>query len=283
MSAQAQWTLVIGGLLAAACIGSFTCVIIERLPIALSEPDEFGDLYGTRPWKDVLGGTSHCDSCGEPVRPLDLVPIVSWFLLRGRCRFCGSGIPPVHPLVEITVPAITGLLLLARGLTWQVAPALILIPLGVAIAAIDVRTYIVPTRLVWPGFALTLAVSGAVVLGTRELDWLLGGLIGLASLAVPLFVIWFILPSAMGFGDVRLAVLLGWVVGFSGTTGSALDALRLAIAALVVSCVLGIVLGVAVLGARGRRAKVPFGPALVAGTILCVALSDRFLSAFGTG
>ena len=82
----AQIVLLVGGILIAFVIGSFTNVIIDRLPLELDEPNEFGELYDTRPWAEVLGGRSRCSSCGEPVRPSDNIPVVSWILLRGRCR-----------------------------------------------------------------------------------------------------------------------------------------------------------------------------------------------------
>src|SRR5690606_2872522 len=109
--------------------------------------------------------------------------------------------------------------------------------------------------------------------------WLLSAAVGVAVLAGPLFALWFLLPTGMGFGDVRLTVLLGWYLGFySGVRPVA--AVILALIALVVASLVGIVLGVVVLGERGRKAKVPFGPALVIAAFVCVALAPEILDPF---
>ena len=100
--------------------------------------------------------------------------------------------------------------------------------------------------------------------------------IGLLALAGPLFVIWFAIPRGMGFGDVRLATLLGCTIGFYAE-GALLGAAFLSMLCLGGSAVLGILLGVIALGARGRGAKVPFGPSLVAGAFLCIAFAEPIL------
>jgi len=97
---------VLFGTLAFAAIGSFTCVIIDRLPLKLDEPNEYGELWDTRPWRDVLGGHSRCSSCGIPVRAIDNVPVLSWLILRGRCRACRAPISPRYPIVELAAGAL---------------------------------------------------------------------------------------------------------------------------------------------------------------------------------
>lgn len=271
--------MVFGALLFLA-LGSFVCVIIDRLPLPLDEPNEYGELWDTRPWSEVLGGNSRCSTCAEPVRPWDNIPVVSWLLLRGRCRGCGERIPGFHPVVELLSP------LLFVGAVWGIGwditllPALWLVPVGLAVGVIDLRTLIVPTRIVWPAFGIAVALSVLVAGVEGEWSWLLTALVGLLTFAGPLFILWFVLPRSMGFGDVRLAVLLGWTLAFYAGTRP-LAGLYIALVCLAVSSMIGLVVGIVALGARGRKAQVPFGPALVAGTLVCIALAEPILEPFG--
>lgn len=280
MSSAQQAVLLAFGVVAGFCIGSLICVVIERLPLALDEPNEFGDLYDTRPWRDVLGGSSRCSGCGSPIKAYDKIPFVSWLFLRGRCRTCGDRIPGFHPVVELAVPVVGLLLGVALGWGWRLGPVLLLVPVGLAVSVIDLRTLIVPTRLVWPAFAASLVLSGIGALAAHQPRWLLGGLVGIALLAGPLFVIWFILPQGMGFGDVRLAVLLGWTVGFVAIDGAWVTALFVAVCTLALAAGFGIVFGVIGMIVAGRRAKIPFGPALVAASFVCIAFAAEILRGF---
>jgi leader peptidase (prepilin peptidase)/N-methyltransferase len=275
----AEWVLLVTGVVGFAAIGSFTCVIIDRLPLYLDEPNQYGELWDTRPWGEVLGGTSRCSSCGASVKVRDNIPVLGWLLLRGRCRDCGEQIPAFHPVVELLCPLLFLFFLWQLGPVWLLLPALWLVPVGLAVSAIDLRTLIVPTRIIWPAFAVSVVLCVVVAGIEGEWGWLLSGLVGIAVLAGPLFVLWFIRPQGMGFGDVRLTVLLGWNVGFFA--GSALlGAAFLALACLVLAALVGIVYGILALGLRGRRAKVPFGPALVAAALFCMVMAGPILEPF---
>jgi leader peptidase (prepilin peptidase)/N-methyltransferase len=165
------------------------------------------------------------------------------------------------------------------GWGWELGLVLWLVPVGVAIAAIDFRTLMVPTRLVWPAFAVAVALAAAAAIERGNARLLLGAIVGALVLAGPLAIIWFVMPSGMGFGDVRLAVLTGWTIGFQAR-GDAGDAALLAVGMLLAAAIVGIIVGVAITGARGMRAKVPFGPAIL---IACYGLSlvaPDFLDAF---
>ncbi len=275
-----QWVLVVFGTLVALAVGSFLCVVIERLPVELDEPNDYGDSYDTRPWAEVLGGSSRCSSCGEPIRASDKIPVLSWFLLRGKCRGCGDRIPGFHPVAEFLVPLLFLSAAGVVGMDWRILPLLGLIPAGVAVSAIDIRTLIVPTRIVWPtlGLVVVLSVLSAAIDG--QWMWLRTALVCLASLAGPLFILWFLMPRGMGFGDVRLAVLLGWTVGFYGGVEPVAGVI-LALFVLFGASVLGIIVGVVALGARGRKAKVPWGPSLFAASLVAIALAEPLLDGFG--
>jgi leader peptidase (prepilin peptidase)/N-methyltransferase len=277
-----QLLLVIVGAFVFLALGSFVCVIIDRLPVSLDEPNEYGDVWDTRPWSEVLGGTSRCSDCGADVRWTDNIPVLSWLVLRGRCRDCGARIPAYHPVVELLCPLLFLGAVWAIGIDdWRLLPLLWLIPAGLAISVIDLRTLIVPTRVVWPSFAVVVALSVLAAGLAGEWAWLLSALVGLVALAGPLFVVWFVFPSGMGFGDVRLTVLLGWSVGFfAGVRPVA--AVLLAISCLVIASVVGLVVGVVALGARGRKAQVPFGPALIIAAYTCMLIAPEMLEPFGT-
>ena len=272
--------LLVFGTTAFLAIGSFTCVIIDRLPLALDEPNQFGELWDTRPWPEVLGGNSRCSTCGEPVRPQDNIPVVSWFLLRGKCRGCGDRIPGFHPVVELLTPLLFLAAVWRIGADWRLLSALWLIPVGVAVSAIDLRTMIVPTRIVWPAFFVSVALSIVAAGLEGEWLWLRNAVVGILVFAGPLFVIWFVLPRHMGFGDVRLATLLGFNLGFfSGVRPVA--AVVLAVCCMGLAAVVGVTTGVVALGARGRKAQVPFGPSMVAASFVCIALAPQILEPFG--
>jgi leader peptidase (prepilin peptidase)/N-methyltransferase len=277
---SAEIVAVVVGVAAFLAIGSFTCVVIDRLPLQLAEENRFGEFWDTRPWPEVFGGTSRCSSCGAAVRPSQNIPVVSWIALRGRCSSCGERIPGFHPWVELLAPLLFLGAIWSMGLTWQLLPVLWLIPVGLAIAVIDLRTLIVPTRIVWPALLVSVALTVLVAAIEGEWSMLLSALIGVGVLAGPLFVLWFAMPSAMGFGDVRLTVFLGWNLGFYA--GADLFApVILALICMTVAALLGLVIGMVALGLRGRKAKVPFGPALVIATYGCIVLAPQILDPFG--
>lgn len=286
------------GVIVMAAVGSFMCVIIDRLPKYLDEPNEYHERWETNSWPHVLGGHSRCSSCGEPVRARDNIPVLSWLLLRGRCRNpdCGERIPAFHPVVELAVPAFSAAIVVANGWNWALLPAVFLVPVGVAMAVIDWRTLMVPTALVWPSFAAVLVLSLPAVLIDGEPMWLLGGVVGIAVLAGPLFALWWIQPTGIGFGDVRLTVLLGWSVGFAAMAagGPWTSSMLLALIVMVVASFIGIVAGVATLGRplpstleylndRGqqrtpfRKRPVPFGPPLIVSAFLALIVVQPFV------
>lgn len=274
------WVLLVAAVLLAALVGSFTCVVIDRMPYQLDEPDEYGDAWGTRTWREVVAGRSRCDTCGTEVRNTDNIPVLSYLLLRGRCRSCGTRIPAFHLLVELLVPLLFALAFWRYGWSWALLPVTVLIPPAVALAVIDVRTFIVPTRIIWPTFFVEVAVCAAAAGLLGRWDLVVGCAVGLAVFAGPLFAIWFIHPRGMGFGDVRLAVLVGWTTGFYAD-GSPLATGILVAIAVFVAAVLGIVIGIGALGARGRKAQVPFGPSIVLGGYTAIVLAAPILEAFG--
>lgn len=275
----AEVVLVVTGVLVALAVGSFTGVVVDRLPLPLSEPNEYRELWDTRPWREVVSGSSRCDTCAAPVRWRDNVPLLSWLALRGRCRDCGERIPATLPLLELAVPVLGALAVWVVGWGWEVAPVLWFVPVGLAVAAIDLRTQMVPTRIVWPAFAVTVALTVVAAAVAGEWSWLLSAAVGLVAFAAPLFAVWFVVPAGMGFGDVRLATMLGWLLGFAAA-GRPMGSVVLVVLALALASIVGVVVGVVALGARGRKARVPFGPFLVVATYACILLAPTLLEPF---
>lgn len=279
-----EWILVAFGIVTAVVVASFTNVIIDRLPLALDEPNEYGELWDTRPWGEVLGGRSRCSACGAEIHWYDNIPLLSYIRLRGHCRDCGAPYGAFHLLVEIGVPVATVLVAFGvvhnGGWTWLLVPWLFLVPIGAAVSTIDLRTLIVPTRIVWPATAISAVLCIGAAFAEGEPRWLLGALIGALVLAGPLFVIWWFVPTGMGFGDVRLCVLLGLNVGLAAASvGRSLAwSALLAVLCLALASIIGIVMALPFLGSNRR--KIPFGPALVLSALVCISLAVPILEPF---
>lgn len=220
-------------------VGSFLNVVIYRVPRGES----------------VVRPRSACPSCGSPVRPRDNIPVLSWLLLRGRCRDCGTAISPRYPLVEIG----TGLAW-ATTVAWTLAGPgrlgllpllLVLVSAGIALAVIDVDHHRLPDAIVLPLYpvtALGLALAGFV---DGAWPWV-ACLLGLGAWLLLIGGLWLATSGrGMGLGDVKLAPILGATLGWVGVAE--------ALVGLLAAFVVGAVVGVGVLLAR-RRSPVPSGP-----------------------
>ncbi len=240
------WQLQLLALLLGLSVGSFLNVVIWRLPRE----------------EGVAAGRSHCPACKHSLGVFDLFPVLSFLLLRGKCRYCGVKISWRYPLVELATGALFlaalwqyGLSLASLGLCWFFAVL-------VAISLIDYDWKIIPDELLLAG------LPAAVVLGLAHtspgwLSLLLGGGIGfLLLLSIVL-----ISRGGMGGGDVKLAGLLGLCLGW-----------KLLIIALMTGFVAGGVVGAVLLLTRrkGRKDEVPFGPFLAMGGIIA-ALAGPWL------
>lgn len=251
-------------------IGSFLNVLILR--------------WGERP----LTGRSSCGSCGSTIRWYDLIPVVSWIMLRGRCRSCGAKISLQYVIVEVC----TGLIF--AGIGFSAIPVIfrvIALPIAallVAIAVYDFRHTLMPDSWVYTVGGLSLLASvGAALQGTLA-ESVISVLLAGPAVAFPLFVLWTAsrlrgLPAGawMGFGDVKFALAMGWLLGIS----SGLQALLLAfvIGALVSVPLLffstqvweRIAESVTPTGISSKfrlgftmKSEIPFGPFLIASTFI---------------
>jgi leader peptidase (prepilin peptidase)/N-methyltransferase len=232
-----------------AIFGSFLNVVTYRLPRHDS----------------LVRPASHCPSCKTPVRPYDNVPILSYLLLRGRCRNCGAKISSRYPLVEAATAGLcVGAVLAhssAAGLALSVALILVLVPA----ALIDLEHRIIPNRLNAAGALLALVLGLAFDAG-GEPERLLaaacaGGFLLIAALAY---------PGGMGMGDVKLAAVMGLFLG------------RAVAAAVMIALLAGVLAGALIIarkGARaGRKTAVPFGPFLALGGLVSVFVGQELVS-----
>lgn len=236
-------------------VGSFLNVVAYRVPRGES----------------VVTPRSRCPGCGNAVRSRDNVPVVSWLLLRGRCRDCGEPIAARYPLIE----ALTGVVFAAVAAVVGVEPELALyLPfaaLMIAVAAIDLEHRIVPNKLLAP--AAVWAVGAWAVV---DLDFLPEAIAAGAGAFLFLLLAALAYPAGMGMGDVKLAGVMGLYLGLS------------VVPALLVAFLAGSVVGIAIVAREGRDARkkgVPFAPflafgglvGLLAGSELIALYSDNFL------
>jgi leader peptidase (prepilin peptidase)/N-methyltransferase len=234
-----------------AIVGSFLNVVVHRLPRHES----------------LIAPASHCPSCGTPVRPYDNIPILSWLLLRGRCRSCSEPISPRYPLVE----ALTAVLCIGAVLTHDtaagIALSLALILIVVPAALIDLEHRIIPNRLSLLG-AIVAIVLGTALDPAGEPERLIagaaaGGFLLLAALAY---------PGGMGMGDVKLAGVMGLFLG------------RAVAPAILIALLAGVVVGAVIMARKGakagRKTAVPFGPFLALGAIVAIYAGQPLVSLY---
>ncbi len=181
-------------------IGSFLNVVIWRVP-----RDE-----------SVVRPPSHCPACDTPISPRDNVPVLSWLFLRGRCRHCHARISARYPAVELLTAAVFALVGARFHSNIVVTALLVLAAALIALSLIDLDHMLLPNRVIYPAAGITVPLF-ALAAGINHEWWALGrAAIGGAIAFALFFVIWFLAPRAMGYGDVRLSALLGFAAAFFG-------------------------------------------------------------------
>jgi leader peptidase (prepilin peptidase) / N-methyltransferase len=227
-------------------VGSFLTVLVARMPVRRS----------------VVGGRSECPACGNPIGARDNIPVVSYLMLRGRCRTCGGPISAEYPLTELATAALFVVASLALRPVWIAAMLAPFLAVMLAASLIDLRHRIIPTRLVYASLAVFGAALAVLALTGQRVS-LATALLGSAAYGGGLFVLWFVYPKGMGFGDVRLAFLIGLVLGALGWA-------YVAVAGMA-GVVTGAVGGAVVLALGGsRKSAMPFGPFMAAGALIAV-------------
>jgi leader peptidase (prepilin peptidase)/N-methyltransferase len=241
--------LIVGAALYGLAVGSFLNVVIYRVPLKRS----------------ISRPPSACPGCGRPIAARDNIPVVSWVLLRARCRHCGEPISARYPLVELLTAGLFVLVALRFGWSWTLPAMIILVAGLVTLSFIDLDHLLLPRRVVYivGGLVFLALLIAAGVQGSWHR-------LGIAVLCAAvefalLFSINFVSPRSLGFGDVRfgpvIALALGWIgwryafVGFLGAN--------------LVGAVVGVIL--IALGRGGRKTPIPFGVFLSVGAVLAIA------------
>jgi leader peptidase (prepilin peptidase) / N-methyltransferase len=229
-------------------IGSFLNVCIFRIPRKES----------------IAWPASHCPGCGYVLKWYDLVPVLSYILLRGKCRQCRSHITLRYPVIELVTGIVFTLLYFKYGFTWLLLSRLVFACLLIVVAFTDLEHYIIPNVVVVPGALLGLASSflpGAV----SPLNSLGAGI----GAALFFLVIWLVYPKGMGLGDVKLALMLGTFLGWAQV------ALAIFLASLI-----GTLIGGALILIKGKRILLPFGLFLAIGSLMSLLYGQELLSLY---
>lgn len=227
-------------------IGSFLNVVVWRVPRGES----------------LVQPPSCCPGCGHQIRPRDNVPVLSWLVLRGRCRDCGGSISSRYPLVEAATAVLFVAVVSWAGVTWALPALLYLAAVALALALIDIDTRRLPNAIVLPSYPVALVLLALASLNPGGVsDWgaYLRALIGGAALYVLYLVLVVVYPGGMGFGDVKLAGVLGLYLAWFGWAELVVGWF----AAFLIGGVFAV--GLLIAGKAGRKTGIPFGPWMLVG------------------
>ncbi len=229
-------------------LGSFLNVVAARVPLRRS----------------VVKPASACMSCGTEIAARDNVPVVSWALLRGRCRHCSARIPFRYPAVELVTALLIAACVLAFGLTSYTLLAAFFCAVLVAISAVDLEHRIVPNRIVLPATAVLLPAHTLVDLSP---EWVLGAL----GASLFLFLAVLAYPAGMGMGDVKLALFMGAMLG------------KTVAVALMIGMVAALIPAMFLLarhGSKARKMGIPFAPFLAFGSLVALFAGEQILDGY---
>jgi leader peptidase (prepilin peptidase) / N-methyltransferase len=239
-------------------VGSFLNVVVWRVPRGES----------------VMRPPSACPRCGHRIRARDNVPVLGWLLLRGKCRDCGEPISPRYPLVEALCGLLFAVMAVKLGLDPVLPAYLYFVAVGLALALIDLDTRRLPDALTLPSYPVAAVLLTVGFLFGDHPGALLRAGVGAAAFGVVYFVIWYVKPGGMGYGDVKLAPVVGAYLGW------------VSYGALVVGFFLGFLygsfigVGLMLFGKAGRKSKVPYGPFMLAGALTAVLVGEELAQAY---
>jgi leader peptidase (prepilin peptidase) / N-methyltransferase len=229
-------------------LGSFLNVVAARLPERRS----------------LVRPRSSCKECGTEIAWYDNVPVVSYAVLRGRCRTCVAPISPLYPAVELATGVLLACCLVAFGLTLHALAASVFCAALVVITATDLTHRIVPNWIVLPS---TVVVCALMTLWDPSLEWVVAG-VGASLL---LFIAALAYPGGLGMGDVKLALLMGVALG------------RAVAVALPLGMILALVPAVVLFARHGsgaRKMAIPFAPFLALGSVIALFAGDALIHAY---
>ena len=248
--------------LVGAAVGSFINVIADRLPAG----------------KSIISPPSHCSECQYKIPARDNIPIFSYLWLRGHCHNCGTTIPIRLLWVELGTAALFAFLHWHYGLSWELALITFYCCMFIVLLLIDLEHNILPNKIVYPGMVIALIIAGiGSIFGFEPgytadrgfrlwiVDVAVGGSIGFVLLLLPAI----LYQGGMGWGDVKLAALIGLVTGFP------LVLLAMFLAIVSGGLIAGILL---LLKVKSRKDAIPFGPFLSLATMITLFWGNNFLN-----
>ncbi|MDT4925750.1 MAG: leader peptidase (prepilin peptidase) / N-methyltransferase [Pseudonocardiales bacterium] len=247
-------------------IGSFLNVVIYRVPVNES----------------VVSPPSRCPSCGSAIHNRHNVPVLGWLVLRGKCFACKAPISPRYPVVE----ALTGLLFAAVAIRFlhlhqaEALPAyLYFAAIGIALTMIDIDHKRLPNKIVLPSYIVIGVLLTIASIASHDWWALARAGIGAAALFAGFFALAFAYPAGMGFGDVKLAGVLGGVLAYLSWSTLAVGAFG----GFLLGAVGGVVL--MAVGRGNRKTAIPFGPYLIVGALVAIfaahPIADAYLRMVG--
>lgn len=246
-------------------VGSFLNVVIHRLPLMLEQrwAAECAELHGAPPPQkqpfNLLTPPSHCPKCKRPIRPLENIPLLSWIMLRGRCRGCGTNIPWIYPFTELASCLVSIAVVAHFGWTAQSIAALGLSWALLVLAIIDLQTYLLPDSITLPGLWVGL-LAALLPIFTPLPDAVIGAAAGYLSLWSIYWLFRLVTgKEGMGYGDFKLLAMLGAWLGW-----------QLLPVIIFCSAAVGAVIGITLQlsGRLERGHPLPYGPFLaIAGWI----------------
>jgi len=213
---------------------------------------------------NFVSGRSSCPFCKHTIKWFDLIPVISWLLLRGRCRECKTKISPRYLLVELVGAAIAMLCFIRFWLTWMTPLSLAVAILLYAVALIDLGTQEIPNGLVLALIPFAIASVWAM----PEVSLLSRG-IGLLTASLPMFILALLIEGAFGFGDVKLMAVCGVLLGWQNTV------LAFFIAVVTAGCYSLVII---LRGAAKKGAKIAFGPHLFLGVYVALLCGSELIS-----
>jgi leader peptidase (prepilin peptidase)/N-methyltransferase len=237
-------------------VGSFLNVCIDRLP----------------GWESVVTGRSHCDACKRQLRTQDLIPVLSYIVLKGRCRDCGARIPKRVVLVEAATGLTFAGLFLEYGISAMFAVLAVYAAILIVVFVIDLEHSLILNRVILPALVFAFLVAALVAphwLGSLFPHPLLSAAAGAASGFALLFLIALVARGGMGWGDVKFAAFMGAATGFP-----------LVFIALFCGIIVGGIVAIVLLvsGKKGRKQAIPFGPFLALGTMATLLWGPQMLA-----
>jgi leader peptidase (prepilin peptidase) / N-methyltransferase len=237
----------VGGMLT----GSFVGLVAFRLPRGGS----------------IVGPRSVCDSCGAQIAAYDNIPVLSWLLLRGRCRSCDVRIPVRYPLIELAVGvAFAATAIVLHDDPAQLALGLVFVAMLAAITLTDLERRVIPNAILLAG-----AVAAVALVAATDPSSLPERAIAAAAAGGGLLLIALAYPRGMGMGDVKLAAVMGLYLGSAVAP------------ALLIAVLAGTAVGLGVMliqGSGARKLAVPFGPFLALGGVVALLAGDQLIDAY---